>query len=354
MQTVDTIRDMQGVLHAVTEATGLDTAIFSRIERERWCAQAVLDRGGFGIQPGDIHRLSEMMCHQVRLALAPIAVCDLPHDGRFQNHPTYRKFGARAYIGVPVQFDDGTFVGTLSALSRQARPGADSAVPLMTLLGQLIAHELQLVDQARHTEDRLTREQSTAEERERFLALVAHDLRNPLSAIRLNAELLAKQAGPEQRAVTERILAVTARMCRLIDDLLDLSRGRLGSGVVIRLRQVEPGPFLSARLAEIRTANPGVALVVEQSELPARTDAWDPDRVAQILDNVVGNAIQHGEQEPVQVWIRVNGDNCEIDVINGGPAIPDDISHQIALAHGGDITAKTREGHTCLRVTLPL
>jgi len=288
------------------------------------------------------------------------------------------RFGALAYVGVPVQFDDGTVIGTLCAMSKRTIADAERGVPLMSLLGQLVAHELQLVEQARHTQDRLSREQSTAEERERFLALVAHDLRNPLSAIRLNAELLARQAGRGQHALTERILAVTARMCRLIDDLLDLSRGRLGTGIAIRLGHVQPAPFLAARLAEICTVNPQAELVIEVDELPNTTDAWDPDRIAQLLDNVVGNAIQHGEGHTVTVRARHVANTCQIDVLNEGKTIPEDvlqtlfepfhrssaparglglglyISYRIAVAHGGTIVARSREGQTCLRVILPL
>jgi hypothetical protein len=61
MQTVDTIRDMHAVLQAVTEATGLDTAMFSHIDNENWCARAVLDGGGFGMLPGQVYRLSELL-----------------------------------------------------------------------------------------------------------------------------------------------------------------------------------------------------------------------------------------------------------------------------------------------------
>lgn len=61
MRTVDTVRDMQGVLHAVAEASGLETAVFSRIDHERWCARAVIDGGGFGIRRGDAHSLRELL-----------------------------------------------------------------------------------------------------------------------------------------------------------------------------------------------------------------------------------------------------------------------------------------------------
>jgi len=377
MQTVDTVRDMQGVLHAVTEVSGLPTAIFSRINHESWCARAVLDGGGFGIRSGEVHSLRELLCADVRNAATPIAIADLTADERYRTHPTRVRFGAQAYVGVPVQFDGGEVIGTLSAIGKSPHSGIERAVPLMSLLAQLVAHELQLEDHARDTENRLLREQLTSEERERFLALVAHDLRNPLAAIRLHAELLAKQVGPNQRALTERVLAITARMVRLIDDLLDLSRGRVGSGIMVRPGHVDPRHFLETRLAEIQTANPGAELQLELLPLPSSTDAWDPDRVAQLLDNVVGNAIQHGAGEPVKISARALDEFCQIDVVNGGAAIPDDvletlfepfhrtsapgrglglglyIANEIARAHGGGITATSRDGRTCVSVVLP-
>lgn len=378
MRTVDTIRDMQAVLHAVTEFSGLETAVFSRIERNRWCARAVLDGGGFGIEPGHVYPVGDVLCEIVGATLTPLAVGDLTHHAQYRTHPTRTKFGAEAYVGVPVKFDDGTLIGTLCALSKRPKPRTDRAVPLMSLLGQLVAHELQLENVAQHTETRLKSEQSTAEERERFLAMVAHDLRNPLTSIRTNAEVLARNVADDLRSAAGRILGVTERMVRLIDDLLDLSRGRIGAGIALRRVRLQPKSFLAAFLAELAAANPQATLKSELHDLVPFTDAWDGDRVAQLLDNVISNAIQHGEGKPVVVRARLVGRTAQIDVLNNGAAIPDDvletlfepfhrtsaptrglglglyIAHQIARAHGGDIRARTREGETCLRVTLPL
>lgn len=152
---------------------------------------------------------------------------------------------------------------------------------------------------------RLLRERNEALERllklnETMVAVLSHDLRTPLSAIMMCAQVLGLQARDEasQRSV-QRIKSAGGRMARMIEQLLDFSRIRSG---VLQLQPVpaDLGQVAQGVLAELQPAHPQVAI-----ELSAEGDlqgVFDTDRIAQVFSNLVGNALQHGAAgQPVLV-----------------------------------------------------
>jgi signal transduction histidine kinase len=223
-----------------------------------------------------------------------------------------------------------------------------------------------------------SREQN-ARLQERFNGILGHDLRTPLSAILLGASALQRRALPEADAkIATRIQSSAERMGRMINQLLDLTRVRIGGGI-----RVEPKPLDLAEVArrvvdELEMGNPEREL-----HLDVEGEAWgewDADRLAQVVANLVGNAIHHGaSDEPVAVRVSSAQDDVVLSVHNGGEPIPAEqlpvifepfrrakgsvpsglglglfITQQIVLAHGGKITvvSSAAEG-TMFTVTLP-
>jgi phosphoserine phosphatase RsbU/P len=161
--------------------------------------------------------------------------------------------------------------------------------------------------------------------REVFIGALGHDLRNPLSAILINAEILRRFVHAERTSEPlERIVASAARMARMISDLLDFTRVRQGSLWVDR-QPVDVRQITSRVLDELSTIHPGV-IEADLSPVAAPVDA---DRFAQVVSNLVGNAIRHGDGGAVRVRLREEPDGLTLDVHNTGNPIPPEASERI-------------------------
>jgi signal transduction histidine kinase len=213
-----------------------------------------------------------------------------------------------------------------------------------------------------------------------LVGVVSHDLRGPLQTIALSCELvLAESQGPS-RTWVNRALTAVRRANRLVDDLLDATRARLGG-----LLPIERAPVDLVRLVEQATDEHRgrAADRVIGLEAPATLVAsCDANRISQVVNNLVGNAIQHSPASSiVRVVVRAIADRgAEIAVHNLGPAIPEElrsrifeplerveitstnhsiglglyIVHEIVHAHGGTITVEsTPADGTTFRVWLP-
>jgi PAS domain S-box-containing protein len=217
---------------------------------------------------------------------------------------------------------------------------------------------------------------------ERFLAILGHDLRNPLASINIGLGVLQKRStDPADIRITNRMRASSQRMSRMIEQILDLSRTRLGGGLELKPEPLDLRDTLRRVVEELHGAHPSRSVTVVSPPLPG---TWDRDRMEQVFSNLVGNALAHGDREkPVVVRARMEGQFVVVEVHNEGPPIPDDlqavifdpfrrgqqdshsskraglglglhISKEVTRAHGGDITVQSTalEG-TTFAVTLP-
>jgi PAS domain S-box-containing protein len=221
--------------------------------------------------------------------------------------------------------------------------------------------------EAEEKQSRLVRELERAVRfSEMFVGILGHDLRNPLSGITTAASVVLSRADSDRVAIpASRILNSAERMSRMIDQILDFTRVRLGRGIPLRRKRTDLVEVCRLVLDELKgDAERGAELALD-----VRGDAvgtWDEDRIAQLVSNIAGNAIQH-RSPGTPVAIAVDGshpDRVTLDVHNEG-VIPDDvleiifeplqsgvygkregssglglglyISQQIAIAHGGAI-----------------
>ena len=217
---------------------------------------------------------------------------------------------------------------------------------------------------------------------DQFLAVLGHDLRNPLGAVMMSAAIISRRGQPKSDKAAEIILTSAARMKRMVNDLLDLTRTRLGSGIPIEPEPMDLASLCKEILAELEAFQPeGHTKFRAEGNLHG---SWDPDRLAQVLSNLVGNALQHGERDSVVGLAATSeGDEILIEVHNQGPAIPEallanvfepmvrqsssgegkrstslglglHIAREIVLAHGGTIHVKsTARAGTTFSVRLP-
>jgi two-component system, sensor histidine kinase and response regulator len=216
---------------------------------------------------------------------------------------------------------------------------------------------------------------------ELFSALLAHDLRSPLSAILASAQLLLRRT--EDRASLDaaaRIVSSGKRMARLIEDMLDLARARLAGGIIVKRESSDFKVLVDRVVREYQESAP--ARLIESTYAGNCTGLWDPERIAQVASNLIGNAIKHGTPD-ASVRVRLegtSGDRVSLVVRNGGTIAPDVLAHlfdpfragvrepgrgeglglglyivsQIVQAHQGTVDVKTGQGdETSFRVDLP-
>jgi PAS domain S-box-containing protein len=141
---------------------------------------------------------------------------------------------------------------------------------------------------------------------EMFAGILAHDLRSPLGAISTAAQLVQMRRPDDERIASpvSRILTSSARMARMIDQLLDFTRIRLGGGLRLERNRVDLVEVLRAAVSETESASPGWRARVET--LGDGWGSWDADRMAQALSNLAGNAAQHGAPD-APATVRLDG-----------------------------------------------
>jgi PAS domain S-box-containing protein len=184
-----------------------------------------------------------------------------------------------------------------------------------------------------------------AEFEQLLIGIVGHDLRNPISAITMAATTLARRedSDPREQRAVARILSSAERAHRMLRDVLDFTQARLGGGIPMAPREVEFLELVRQVVDEVQQAHPDRRLEVE-----GRGDArlWcDPDRMAQVITNLVNNALAYGDPLcPVRVRLRGHDGAVTLAVHNQGPPIPRDMLPRLfhplkrAEAHDGQRT----------------
>jgi signal transduction histidine kinase len=156
--------------------------------------------------------------------------------------------------------------------------------------------------------------------------MVGHDLRNPLSAITMSAVALERKGGDALAKPVQRIVSSARRMERLISQLLDFAQARYGNGIPVRPRPADLAQVARAAVDELEAGHPGRRIAVEAEGDTA--GEWDPDLLAEVVSNLVGNAVQHGAGQPVTVRLRGAGAEVIAEVHNGGrPIAPELVPH---------------------------
>jgi signal transduction histidine kinase len=161
--------------------------------------------------------------------------------------------------------------------------------------------------------------------RDLFLAILSHDLRNPLNSIAMSAALLPKLGPPVPEAVgVVSQIAINAQvMGRMISDLLDYTRTRLGAGMPVSPAAMDLRPLCREVHNEFRSAHPTREIRLHCEAATDLTGEWDADRLRQALSNLMGNAVQHGDEDaPVELTLSGDASDITIVVHSGGSAIP--------------------------------
>jgi two-component system, sensor histidine kinase and response regulator len=216
---------------------------------------------------------------------------------------------------------------------------------------------------------------------EMLTAVLSHDLRSPLNAVLTSAVLIQRRSTEQPvKDTANRILSSGKRMSRMIEDMLDMARARLAGGIPLKREPADLGALIDRVVSEIQAAYPDRRIAVEQAG--NLSGDWDGERLAQVASNLLGNALQHGDENGV-VQVMVDGTSTDAVVIkveNSGTIPPDllpqlfdpfrgaqrqtgrteglglglYIVQQIVIAHGGNVDVQSGGGdRTTFVVRIP-
>ena len=235
-----------------------------------------------------------------------------------------------------------------------------------------LQYELNLQEAKKIAEKELIKQKEIVIIREQLIAVLGHDLRNPLSAIGMAVEILTLSLSDREANLIAILKKSTLRMSELVNNIMDFARTRLGEGIILTKQNTVLEPLLLQVINELQLSHPKREIIVsfEISE-PVFCDA---NRIAQLLSNLLANALIHGSVDtPVRIHAFDKDGYFTLSVINSGVPIPADIqeylfapftreptrlnqnglglglyiSSEIARAHNGTIICTSTVEETC-------
>jgi signal transduction histidine kinase len=369
------------ILDVVCRTTGMGFAAVARVTEGRWIACSVKDDIQFGLKPGGELKVETTICNEIRQSGEPVVIDHVAEDNAYCGHPTPALYGFQSYISVPIVRSSGAFFGTLCAIDpRPHRLNTPATVGMFKLFANLIAFHLDAVEQLVSSEAMLAAEREQAGLREQFIAVLGHDLRNPLANVIGGLRLLQRRGLEDDAAEIVRLMqGSTTRMSALIDNVVDFARGRLGGGFSLQRKRVALEPVLRQVMAELQSTAPERA--IEATFAIAEPVDCDPVRIAQLFSNLLANALTHGSADTlVRVDARTAAGRFTLSVANAGETIPPAalpqifqpffrgtpgsrkqglglglyIASEIAHAHGAELTVNSDLAETRFTLDLPL
>jgi phosphoserine phosphatase RsbU/P len=227
---------------------------------------------------------------------------------------------------------------------------------------------------------RLMAEKEASDLREQFIAVLGHDLRNPLTAMSGGVDILSRLPQDERgMRLLEMMRGSIGRITELINNVTDFARGRLGSGLALTRTEELLEPILKQVVAELQLADPD--RMIETEIAVSKAIMIDRSRIGQLVSNLLGNALTHGAPDgPVRLHAAIEGKMLELWVANTGKAISEAamerlfqpffrgevrpsqqglglglyIASEIARAHNGVLTVSSSPDETRFTFRMPL
>lgn len=296
--------------------------------------------------------------------------------------PLMRMQGHVNEIALDLLAADGTKVPMIGNAAEKRSPDGRHLFTRLTLFKAVDrrAYERSLLEARVRAEAEIKSEREAALLREQFIAVLGHDLRNPLSALAAGIVMIEEreQLSDRGKRIMAEMRGSIGRAMDLIGDVLDLARGRLGGGIALERRKAKLQPVLEQVLGEVRA-------FASDHRIVARFDIdrpvfCDPGRLAQLASNLLSNAVTHGATDrPVIFGARTTQTQLELFVANAGEPIPEKvreqlfhpffrggsrasrnglglglfIANEIAKAHGGSLDVTSTAEETRFTLTMP-
>lgn len=379
IEAIASIAAVPTILSVVCKVTSMGFAAIARVTEDRWICLASNDEIGFGLGPGGELKVETTICHEVRQARNEVVIDHVAEDEAYCGHHTPAMYGFQSYISMPIFLKDGSFYGTLCAIDPKPRKVKEpTVIGMFRMFADLIAAQLDAAARAVQAEENLLTARQATDLREQFIAVLGHDLRNPVAAFAAGMRILRRAPLDEKtRSVVDLMSNSVDRMSTIIENIMDLARGRMGSGIAIERSTKDLESALRRVIDELRTTHPNRTIEAEFDLTQAVS--LDVDRVARALSNLLGNAVAYGSSDAPVVVQASTKDGFEMSVENSGADIPSAslerlfapftrgegssdktgiglglyIVSQIARAHGGNIEATSEGGKTRFVFNVP-
>ncbi|WP_394154993.1 ATP-binding protein [Loktanella salsilacus] len=370
------------LLETITLATGMGFATVARVTDARWITCQAVDHIDFGLRPGDELDVETTLCHEVRNYGEEIVIDDVHSDPHYVDHRCPAQYGFRSYISVPIRQADGSFFGTLCAIDPAPRQlKQDRILSMFRLFARMIGEVLDNDTALTQSNAALTQERALAEQQEQFIAILAHDLRNPVNALTAGLRMIERRIDDAQATQLVGLMRASVnRMALLIENLLDQARKRSGGGIIIeRQENTDLDAALAQIIAELQAVAPDQQINAT-IDLPVAINC-DAPRISQMFSNLLANAVTHGpEGIPITVGASIEGGDFVLAVTNGGPKIPEQmqptlfepfqrggdrpsreglglglfIASEIAKGHGGTLSVTSTDQQTTFAFRMPM
>lgn len=382
INAISKIPAVANILEIVCQSTGMGFSAVARVTEEKWIACATFDQINFGLVPGGELVLETTICNEIREHQKAVVIDNVAEDEKYAHHHTPLMYGFQSYISVPITLRNGKFFGTLCAIDPNPhKVDTPQTIGMFTMFADLIAFHFDALDQVSISEQRLQEELEISQLREQFIAILGHDLRNPLNAISNSAQLLSRLNQEERvQRLGDVIKNSSFRMNGLIENMLDFASGRLGGGITITKTPDEDlGKVLTQVIEELKMIYPERSIKTTFSlDYPVSADG---KRIAQLFSNLLGNALSYSDRESeVEVTAFSNKDEFNLCVANPGKQIPTAtmerlfqpfsrgevepnkqglglglyIASEIANAHGGKLDVSSTPEKTCFTLSIPI
>lgn len=369
------------IFEVIRLITGMGFIAIARVTESRWVTCQALDNIGFGLKPGDELRVETTICHEIRQSQQLVAIDHVAENKIWVGHHTPLIYGFQSYISVPIILADGSFFGTLCAIDpNPASVENFRVIGTFKLFADLIARHLDAREKFIETEHRLSEAVETAQLRDQFIAVLGHDIRNPIASIAAGAKILRRSVSDDQgRTVLGLMQQSVVRVANIVDNVLDFARGRLGGGIMLRPTVASLATTLETIVAELRAIHP--TRTIETSFSLSDEIHVDHARIGQLFSNLLANAIVHGSPDGlIRTYASDRGGALDLWVANTGEPIPPEdldrlfqpfkrrethanteglglglyIAAQIAEAHDGTLIVRSSEEETRFTLRIPL
>ncbi|WP_082458788.1 GAF domain-containing sensor histidine kinase [Pedobacter sp. Leaf216] len=381
MEAIGKIPAVANILEIVCRTTGMGFAAIARVTSDKWIACAVLDEINFGLEVGGELNLETTICNEIRQHHQSVVIDHVDQDPEFNHHHTPLLYGFQSYISTPIKLKNGDFFGTLCAIDpKPAKLKNPTITGMFAMFADLIAFHLDALEELAQAEKKLKKEQEVAILREQFIAILGHDLRNPLNAISSSAQLLSRLNLDERGGrITKIIKDSSFRMNGLIENMLDFATGRLGEGITLNKTPDEDLEKLLVQVVdELQAIWPSRNVKLNFTlDHPVNADG---KRLAQLFSNLLANALNYSPADStVEITAYSNAEEFNLCVANKGKQIPAAamerlfqpfsrgevepnqkglglglyIASEIASAHKGTLDVSSTPEKTCFTLSIP-
>ncbi|KIN71971.1 GAF domain-containing sensor histidine kinase [Sulfitobacter guttiformis] len=369
------------ILETVMLATNMRFAAVARVTADRWVACRTVDEVNFGLESGDEIEIESTFCQSVRDTSQRIMFSDTATDEVYAGHPIASKFGIVSYASMPIHRSDGTFFGTLCAIDTEARDVQHPrATAMLEMFAEIIGQSLEAEERLEAHEQMVAHERNLSRIQEEFVAVLGHDLRNPVAALDAGLRQLSSEPLTDKSKILLPLMRSSLRrMNDLIENIMLHAKERLGGGIRITAEPNAPlAEAITQVVEEVRAASPTHEITLDLGF--DRALSCDAPRIAQAISNLLSNAVRYGtDGATICVEGQIDADGVCISVANKGADVPAGlrqdlfnpfkrgdhaageglglglhIASTIATAHNGRIEVTSEGGLTTFSFRFPL